>query len=133
MLASVHPGHRRRLDLQRVLQFLPFFVLGLCLRPEHFRLVRRRSVRILAVPVFAAAALVFALVGGPADERRAGSPPGQAAQDLGAPWSAGRHGAGAVRLLAGADRLFPRLGAGPQMWCTVLGAGTLYGYLLHGF
>lgn len=45
VLASVSPDIGDDLDLQRVLQFLPFFVLGLCLKPEHFRLVRRpRSV-----------------------------------------------------------------------------------------
>ena len=54
MLASVSPDIGDDLDLQRVLQFLPFFVLGLLMKPEHFQLVRRREVRILSVPVFAA-------------------------------------------------------------------------------
>ncbi|WP_197367986.1 acyltransferase family protein, partial [Streptomyces clavuligerus] len=54
-LASVTPGIGADLNLQRVLQFLPFFVLGLVLRPEHFQLVRRRETRILALPLFAAA------------------------------------------------------------------------------
>lgn len=44
VLASVSPDIGDDLDLQRVLQFLPFFVLGLALRPEHFKLVQRRAV-----------------------------------------------------------------------------------------
>lgn len=58
MLATVSPSIGNDLDLQRVLQFLPYFVFGLCLRPEHFRLVRRWRVRALAVPVFAGALAV---------------------------------------------------------------------------
>lgn len=58
LLASVSPEIGDDLDLQRVLQFLPFFVLGLFMKPEHFQLVRRREVRILSVPVLAAALLV---------------------------------------------------------------------------
>ncbi|GGZ27200.1 hypothetical protein GCM10010387_20700 [Streptomyces inusitatus] len=50
-LAAVSPGIGEDLNLQRVLQFLPFFVLGLVLRPEHFHLVRRREARVLAVPL----------------------------------------------------------------------------------
>lgn len=58
MLATTSPSIGDDLDLQRTLQFLPFFVLGLCMKPEHFQLVRRREVRILSVPVFAAALVV---------------------------------------------------------------------------
>ncbi|CAM5686592.1 Acyltransferase family protein OS=Streptomyces tendae OX=1932 GN=F3L20_26500 PE=4 SV=1 [Streptomyces tendae] len=56
-LGSVSPQIGDDLELQRVLQFLPFFVLGLTLRPEHFRMVKRRSVRVASVPVFVAAAV----------------------------------------------------------------------------
>ena len=59
MLASVTPGIGEDLNLQRVLQFLPFFVLGLCLKPEHLKLLDRRAIRLLAIPVFAGA-LAFA-------------------------------------------------------------------------
>ncbi|KPC73023.1 membrane protein, partial [Streptomyces sp. NRRL WC-3753] len=45
LLASVSPDIGDDLDLQRVLQFLPFFVVGLVLKPEHFQMVRRREVR----------------------------------------------------------------------------------------
>ncbi|MFF1358336.1 acyltransferase family protein [Streptomyces sp. NPDC058297] len=132
VLASVSPDIGDDLDLQRVLQFLPFFVLGLVLKPEHFQLVRRREARILAVPVFAAA-LLFAYWAAPRMNaawfyRR------DSAQELAAPgWS------GAVMTLAmfGCSVVLvacffawvPRR----KMWFTALGAGTLYGYLLHGF
>ncbi|MEV6170479.1 acyltransferase family protein [Streptomyces sp. NPDC051954] len=132
MLASVTPEIGNDLDLQRVLQFLPYFVLGLCVKPEHFQLVRRRSVRIASVPVFAAALVV----GWWAVPRMNTSwfYHRDAAQQLGAPWWAGP-----VMVLAmfGCSMLLtacffawvPRR----HMWFTALGAGTLYGYLLHGF
>ncbi|CAL9458899.1 hypothetical protein SUDANB176_02601 [Streptomyces sp. enrichment culture] len=132
MLASVTPDIGDDLDLQRVLQFLPYFVLGLCMKPEHFHLVRRRSVRIASVPVFAAALAV----GWWAVPRMntAWFYHRDAAQELGAPWWVGP-----VMVLAmfGCSLLLtacffawvPRR----HMWFTALGAGTLYGYLLHGF
>lgn len=132
MLASVTPDIGDDLDLQRVLQFLPYFVLGLVMRPEHFRLVRRRSMRIVAVPVFAAALAV----GWWAVPRMntAWFYHRDAAQNMGAPWWTGP-----VMVLAmfGASLLltacFFAWVPGRRMWFTTLGAGTLYGYLLHGF
>ncbi|WP_329616241.1 acyltransferase family protein [Streptomyces brevispora] len=132
VLASLTPGIGDDLDLPRVLQFLPFFVLGLQLRPEHFRLVQRREVRLLALPLFAGAA-VFAYWAAPRMQLgwflRDSS-----AQDMNAPWWSG-----AVMTLAlfGCATLLtigflawvPRR----HMWFTVLGAGTICGYLLHGF
>ncbi|MFE1953549.1 acyltransferase family protein [Streptomyces sp. NPDC059524] len=131
-LASVSPDIGDDLDLQRVLQFLPFFVLGLCLKKEHFGLVRRKEARIAAVPVFAAA-LLFAYWAAPRMNaawfyRR------DSAQELAAPgWS------GAVMTLAmfGCSVVlvacFFAWVPGRRLWFTALGAGTLYGYLLHGF
>lgn len=131
-LASFAPSVGDDFDLPRVLQFLPFFVLGLQLKPEHFQLVRRREVRLLAVPMFAGAA-VFAYWAAPRMQMgwflRDSS-----AQDMHAPWWSG-----AVMTLAlfGCATLLtigflawvPRR----HMWFTVLGAGTICGYLLHGF
>ncbi|MFE4630675.1 acyltransferase family protein [Streptomyces mirabilis] len=132
MLATTSPSIGDDLDLQRTLQFLPFFVLGLCMKPEHFQLVRRREVRILSVPVFAAA-LVVSWWAVPRMN------PGwfyrrDSAQELGAPWWVGPV---MVLALLGCSLLLtacffawvPRR----RMWFTALGAGTLYGYLLHGF
>ncbi|MEU8824568.1 acyltransferase family protein [Streptomyces sp. NPDC048636] len=131
-LAACSPGIGDDLDLQRVLQFLPFFVLGLQLRPEHVRMVRRRAVRWLAVPVFSGA-LVFAYWAVPRM-----SPAWfyhrDSAQELGAPWWSG-----AVIALAlfGCSTLltvcFLAWVPGRRTWYSSLGAGTLYGYLLHGF
>jgi fucose 4-O-acetylase-like acetyltransferase len=132
MLASVSPSIGNDLDLQRVLQFLPYFVVGLCLRPEHFRLVRRWRVRVLAVPVFAGAVAVAywsapRMTGAWFFHR-------DSAQELGAPtWY------GPVMTLAafGCSMVlvacFLAWVPGRRMWFTALGAGTLYGYLLHGF
>ena len=131
MLASATPNIGDDLDLQRVLQFLPFFVLGLNLKPEHFRLVRRRSVRIAAVPVFAFA-LAFSWWAVP----RMNSGwlyHRNSAQELGVPWWVGP-----VMQLAlfGCSLLltacFLSWVPGRTMWFTALGAGTLYGYLVHG-
>ncbi|MFF3356334.1 acyltransferase family protein [Streptomyces sp. NPDC002917] len=132
VLASVSPDIGDDLDLQRVLQFLPFFVLGLCLQPAHFQLVRRREVRLLAVPVFAGA-LAVAYWAAP-QLNAAWFYRRDSAQELAAPgWT------GAVMTLAlfGCSVILvacffawvPRR----EVWFTALGAGTLYGYLLHGF
>ncbi|NED87431.1 hypothetical protein G3I76_46030, partial [Streptomyces sp. SID11233] len=42
VLGSVSPEIGADLDLQRVLQFLPYFVLGLLLRPHHFALLAHK-------------------------------------------------------------------------------------------
>ncbi|WP_327367427.1 acyltransferase family protein [Streptomyces sp. NBC_01217] len=132
VLASFSPTIGDDLDLQRVLQFLPFFVLGLQLRPEHFRLVRRREVRMLALPLFAGA-LAFAYWAAPRMQLgwfyRSNSAP-----EMGAPWWSGAvmtvamFGC-ALLLTIGFLAWVPRR----HMWFTVLGAGTICGYLLHGF
>ncbi|MFF0199455.1 acyltransferase family protein [Streptomyces sp. NPDC005017] len=132
MLASVTPEIGDDLDLQRVLQFLPYFVLGLCLRPEHFRLVRRRSARLLAVPVSAAA---FAVAWWSVPHMNTGwFYHRDSAQELGAPWWCGPV---MVLALFGCSVLlaacFLSWVPGRSLWFTALGAGTLYGYLLHGF
>ncbi|MFI5687056.1 acyltransferase family protein [Streptomyces sp. NPDC051636] len=132
MLASVTPNIGDDLDLQRVLQFLPYFVLGLCMKPEHFRLVRRRWARIAAVPVFAAA-LAFGWWAVPR-MNTAWFYHRDSAQELGAPWWCGPV---MVVAMFGCSLLltacFFAWVPGRKMWFTALGAGTLYGYLLHGF
>ncbi|MEU7239424.1 acyltransferase family protein [Streptomyces sparsogenes] len=131
-LASVSPDIGDDLDLQRVLQFLPFFVIGLHMKAEHFQRIRTPRTRLLALPVFAGA-LLFAYWAGPRMNsawfyRR------DSVQELAAPpWT------GPVMTLAlfGCSMVLvacffawvPRR----RMWFTALGAGTLYGYLLHGF
>ncbi|MFI9624722.1 acyltransferase family protein [Streptomyces sp. NPDC052042] len=132
VLASFSPTIGDDLDLQRVLQFLPFFVLGLQLKPEHFDLVRRREVRMLAPALFAAA-VVCAYWAAPRMQLgwfyRSNS-----AQEMDAPWWSG---AVMTLLMFGCALLltigFLALVPSRRTWFTVLGAGTICGYLLHGF
>ncbi|MFD7923684.1 acyltransferase family protein, partial [Streptomyces sp. NPDC059740] len=131
-LATTSPDIGNDLDMQRLLQFLPYFVLGLNLRPEHFHRLRNRRARLLSLPVLAAAVAV-AYWAAPRmnsswfDHR-------DAAQELGAPWWTGpvmtlaTFGCSLVLVAC-----FLAWVPGRRMWCTALGAGTLYGYLLHGF
>ncbi|MEV8548679.1 acyltransferase family protein [Streptomyces glaucescens] len=132
MAASASPEIGDDLDLQRVLQFLPYFVLGLCLRPAHFHLVRRRSVRIASVPVLAGALAVGWWAVPRMDT--AWFYHRDAAQELGVAWWVGpvmvaaMFGCSLV-LTACFFAWVPRR----RTWFTALGAGTLYGYLLHGF
>ncbi|ANW20216.1 acyltransferase family protein [Streptomyces clavuligerus] len=130
-LASVTPGIGADLNLQRVLQFLPFFVLGLVLRPEHFQLVRRRETRILALPLFAAA-LGLAYWVAPR-VRLDWIYRSSSAQEAGAPWWGGVVATLVLFVLgtlltAGFLAWVPRR----RTWLTALGAGTVCGYLLHG-
>ncbi|MFE2944192.1 acyltransferase family protein [Streptomyces sp. NPDC059255] len=131
-LATTSPDIGDDLDLQRVLQFLPFFVLGLQLKPEHFQLVRRREARLLAIPV-AALAVVFAYWA-VTRMNMAWFYHRDSAEELGAPWWSGvlmtfaLFGCSLVMTAC-----FLAWVPGRRMWFTALGAGTLCGYLLHGF
>ncbi|WP_314173963.1 acyltransferase family protein [Streptomyces winkii] len=132
VLATISPDIGDDLDLQRVLQFLPFFVLGLRLRPEHFDMVRRRAARWLSVPVVLGG-LLFAYWA--TDRMNAvWFYHRDSAQELGVPWWVG-----VVMTLAlfgcslALTACFLAWVPRRRMWITALGAGTLYGYLLHGF
>ncbi|MEU8689543.1 acyltransferase family protein [Streptomyces sp. NPDC048665] len=132
VVGSVSVGTGGALDLGRVLQFLPFFVLGLKLEPEHFAALRRRWVRIASVPVAAAALAVGWWTAPRLDDNWFYRE--SAAQNLGAPWWTGplmtlALFACALLLTAVFFAWVPRR----RTWFTALGAGTLYGYLLHGF
>ncbi|MFI8814065.1 MULTISPECIES: acyltransferase family protein [unclassified Streptomyces] len=131
-LASMSLGIDQGMQVQRMLQFLPFYVLGLRLGPHHFDLVRRTWVRVVSLPVFALA-LLAAYWAVPRTTtlwfyRQ------YSAQELGSPaWA----GPSATLLLFGFAVL---LGAcflawvpNRRTWMSALGACTLYGYLLHGF
>ncbi|MCM2578437.1 acyltransferase family protein [Streptomyces meridianus] len=132
VLAAVSPDIGDDLDLQRVLQFMPFFVLGLVLKPEHFQLLRRREAKLLSLPVISGA-LLFAYWAAPR-MNAAWFYKRDSAQELGAPaWTGGLMTLalfGCSTLLAACFFVWvPKR----TMWFTALGAGTLYGYLLHGF
>lgn len=127
--AATSPSIGGDLNLQRVLQFLPFFVIGLQLRPEHFRM-RRRAVRAAAVPVVLTA-LAFSYWAVPRMNKEWFLRT-NAAQDLGVPWWIGvvmtlaLFGCALV-LTACFYAWVPR----GHTWFTSLGAGTICGYLLH--
>ncbi|MFG3258023.1 acyltransferase family protein [Streptomyces sp. NPDC048172] len=130
--ASVTPSIGGDLNLMRVAQFLPFFVLGLQLRPHHFQLVKRKQMRYIAVPV-TLLTCVFAYWAVPRMSK-AWFLHDKAAADMGVPsW------VGAVMYLAifgcGLVMTACFLSWVPRrhMWFTALGAGTLYAYLLHIF
>ena len=132
MLATLSPSIGNDLDLQRVLQFLPYFVLGLCLKPEHFQLVRRPEVRQLAVLVFVVALAVaywavprfdYAWLFHNASAEQLGVPAWEG------PLMTPALFACSTLLVACFLAWVPRR----RTWFTALGAGTLYGYLLHGF
>lgn len=131
-VASVSPHLGADLNIQRVLQFLPFFVLGLQLRREHFELTRHPVVRALSVPI-GLAALVMAYWAVPR-MNHAWFYRSDSAQELGAPWYVGilmsfaLFGCGLVLTVCFLAWV-PR----GRTWYTTLGAGTIYGYLLHGF
>lgn len=132
MLGSVSPVAGGGFALGRVLQFMPCFVLGLCLKPEHFVALRRPWVRIASVPVFATALVVGWWAAPRMDDNWFYRE--SAAQNLGAPWWTGplmtlALFGGAVVLTACFFAWVP----GRRTWFTALGCGTMYGYLLHGF
>jgi fucose 4-O-acetylase-like acetyltransferase len=131
-LASVSPNLGDDLNIQRVLQFLPFFVLGLTLRREHFERLRQPAVRLLALPVLLLGLAVAYWAAPRISVRwfyRTNS-----VQEVGHVWWTGPvltcwlFATGLVLAAA-----FLAWVPARATWYTVLGAGTLYGYLLHGF
>src|SRR5262245_23859707 len=121
------------LEMNRTLGLLPFYVLGLMLKPEHFEMLKRTRMRVLgALTLFVSFVFVLFV----ADRRMATS------------WvywktsNADMHvnnlvGSGVrLGLFVGASILvvaFLCLVPARQTWFTNLGAATLYAYLLHGF
>ncbi|RVU23061.1 hypothetical protein EOT10_18520 [Streptomyces antnestii] len=119
------------LALPRVLMFLPWFVLGLRMRPEHFALLRTRTARVCALPaILVALAVAYVLAPGPDDNwlsmfvgyGELGVSPGT--------YLAVRLVLFAVSavLVAAFFALVPHR----RTFFTTLGAVTLYPYLLHG-
>jgi fucose 4-O-acetylase-like acetyltransferase len=116
----------------RTLGFLPFFVLGLLLTEEHFRLLRTRPARAAAV-LIAVAAAVVAVVAEP---------------HVNPEWVHYRYSdaqLGVSSLISPAIRLavlicglamtaaFLALVPSRRTWFTELGSASMYVYLLHGF
>ncbi|THA26410.1 hypothetical protein E4198_18495 [Streptomyces sp. RKND-216] len=130
LCASVTESISGDFNLMRVLQYLPFFVLGLQLRPRHFEMLRDRRLRLLSVPLLLATA-VFSYWAVPR-MNHAWLLHDRPAAEMGVPsW------VGAVMYLAlfgcalVLTAAFLTLVPRRHMWFTALGAGTLYAYLLH--
>lgn len=120
------------LSLDRVLQLLPFFVLGLVLTPEHWEKLRAPWVRPTAAVIFGCAAIIayWAKPHMTAEwtyHRRDWSEM-HVSQPVGLVMSTALIAASVV-LTAAFLAWVPR----HRTWYTPLGEGTLYAYLLHGF
>ncbi|MGH3379631.1 MAG: acyltransferase family protein [Actinoallomurus sp.] len=121
------------LEMNRVFGLVPFYVLGLFLKPEHFEFLKRRSVAVLGAAVLA---LGFAFTFLVADRHmatewvywRSGNPTLHVNNLTGTGMRLGMLVAAGV-LVAAFLSLVPRR----QHWFTSLGSATLYAYLLHGF
>ncbi|QXJ22040.1 acyltransferase family protein [Actinomadura graeca] len=119
-------------DIHRVVGLLPFYVLGLCLKPEHFELLKKPVARPIGFVVLGVGLACSYLV----------------MNHMSRDWIFWKHphfelGVGnfagtvmrlgmfvsATLLVAAFLAIVPRR----QYWFTQLGAATLYAYLLHGF
>jgi fucose 4-O-acetylase-like acetyltransferase len=120
------------LAVNRVLGFVPFYVVGLYLEPGHFAVLRRPLVRVLGAVVLAGA-LAAAFV---------------AERHMSAQWTYWSYNnahfhvgdltgtlmrAGLLVTSAVLAAAFLAVVPARRSWYTSLGAATLYAYLLHGF
>jgi fucose 4-O-acetylase-like acetyltransferase len=121
------------LSLARTLEFLPYFVIGLCLRRDHLdRLLAVRHVRLYALAAFAAVAVLAYAVAQGTDVNwlyRSGS-----SGSLHVPYARWLAESSVLFLLgllltAAFLALVPRR----STWFSALGAGTMYAFLLHAF
>ncbi|MET7605564.1 acyltransferase family protein [Streptomyces avermitilis] len=132
VLAACSPDLGGDLALQRVLGFLPFFVVGLKLRAEHFERLRTGRARLLALSVGLGASAVAYWVAPWFDAGwlyHRGSVTGQGAP----PWAGLLTTPALFCLALLLTACFLAWVPRRERWFTTLGAGTMYGYLLHGF
>jgi fucose 4-O-acetylase-like acetyltransferase len=121
------------LEMNRTFGLVPFYVLGLMLKPEHFEMLKRPLTRVLGAITLVAAFAFTVFVADP---------------HMTTEWVYWRNGntamhvsnltGSAVRLglLFGAAVLvtaFLTMVPARRTWFTGLGGATLYAYLLHGF
>jgi fucose 4-O-acetylase-like acetyltransferase len=117
--------------LSRILQFLPWFVAGLGMERKHFRWLHRRAVRLWATTVLVAALPVSYLLAPYANADWLDMEANAAGLGVGtAEYLEIRLGLLAVGtlLVAAVLALIPER----RLWLTVLGAYTMYPFLLHG-
>ncbi|GAA0681233.1 acyltransferase family protein [Kitasatospora atroaurantiaca] len=128
---AVH-AYPAELALGRTLSFLPWFVLGLVLRPHHFTALHHRTVRRIA-PLGLLAAFAAIWLAAPKLLNPAWVEYTQSAEQLhvGYPvWLGVRAAFGLLSLVASAS--FLALLPARRTRYTALGAASLYVYLLHG-
>jgi fucose 4-O-acetylase-like acetyltransferase len=121
------------LEMNRVFGLVPFYVLGLFVKPEHFEILKKGWAAVLGLLTLIAGFAFTYLV---ADRRmatewvywRSGNPTLHVNNLVGTGMRLGLLVAAGV-LVAAFLTLVPRR----QHWFTGLGAATLYAYLLHGF
>jgi fucose 4-O-acetylase-like acetyltransferase len=121
------------LEMNRVFGLVPFYVLGLMLKPEHFELLKRPKARVLGGLTMATAFAFTFLV---ADRKmttewvywRSGNPALHIGNLTGTALRLGLL-ISAITLVTAFLALVPAR----RTWFTGLGATTLYAYLLHGF
>ncbi|TQL98332.1 fucose 4-O-acetylase-like acetyltransferase [Actinoallomurus bryophytorum] len=121
------------LEMNRTFGLVPFYVLGLMLKPEHFEALKRPKARVVGAITLV---LAFAFTLSVADRRMATS---------WVYWKAGNADMHVNNLVGSGMRLGLLVGAGilvmafltmvpaKRTWFTSLGGATLYAYLLHGF
>ncbi|MDX6744634.1 acyltransferase family protein [Actinocorallia sp. A-T 12471] len=120
------------LEMHRVFGLAPFYVLGLCLRPEHFEVLRRRWARPVGAAVLAAAFAGSFWVKDRVDYRWFYW------RDAHDQFGVGNLTGTAMRLAMMVTALvlvaaFLAVVPRGRHWFTGLGAATIFSYLLHGF
>ncbi|MFI0366740.1 acyltransferase family protein [Actinomadura sp. 1N219] len=120
------------LDIYRILGLMPFYVLGLVLRPELLEIVRRPAARVLGAVTLAAGFAAMFVAYPRMDARWVRWTHSNA--DMGVGELTGT----LMRMglfLTGLVLIAAFLAVVPsrRTWYTDLGAATLYAYLLHGF
>ncbi|MCO6003893.1 acyltransferase family protein [Actinoallomurus purpureus] len=120
------------LNAAQVLSFLPFFVLGLTLRPHHFAVLHRRAVRIAGAVVLVLGGLAAYLLALSVDPEWVHWRRSFGQLGVGAPAGVGFR---VVAMAAAVILTVAFLAVVParRTWFTRLGAATMYAYLLHGF
>jgi fucose 4-O-acetylase-like acetyltransferase len=120
------------LNAAQVLSFLPFFVVGLTLRPHHFALLRRRTMRVGGVALLIAGAVAAYAAALTVDPEWVHWRRSFVQLGVGAPAGVGFRLialAAAVALTVGFLAVVP----GRRTWFTRFGSASMYVYLLHGF
>lgn len=130
VLAPLDDGTDYFLAWGRVLSFLPFFVLGMQLRPRHLELLRSRAMRIAAIPIFIASFIAAMKLNGYISPRVLHM--SRSYEDIDIPALEGTI-MRLVLLLAAVVLTFALLALVPrgQYWWTSIGKNSLSVYLFH--